>query len=159
MLKDSGAFSLLWVSWIYSPACVKPLMLLFSTKPTRNNCPGATWRNWCGLVVLWDKRLLSPHSRVFYSLPIHIYRALQPPACLSFLPSFCFFFFFVHQIHHFSCVSQVIKSSTDFARESDVQTGRGGWKCVKMTARGRSSGQDESDIPIAGLGSPPCHPE
>lgn len=40
-------------------------MPLFSSKPTRNNRPGATRPNCCGLVVLRDKRLLSRRSGTF----------------------------------------------------------------------------------------------
>lgn len=53
------------------------------THPHGAGGPGATRRNWYGLVVLWDKRLLSPHSRgeawggeglfsFFYSLLIYM---------------------------------------------------------------------------------------
>lgn len=80
-------------------------MPLFSTKPTRNNCPGATWRNWCGLVVLWDKRLLSPHSGAFLlTSNSHLSRpACQPP----FLSLYVFFPSIV------SLRLSVIKLSTD----------------------------------------------
>lgn len=50
----------------FSPECgFIPPMPLFSSKPTQDSRPGARRRNWCGLVVLWDKRLLSRPSGTF----------------------------------------------------------------------------------------------
>lgn len=89
-------------------------------KPTCSSGPGATLGcNCCGLVVLWDKRLLSRHSGAFYSLPIPIYR---PHAFLSSLPP---------------SDPPFVKLSTDSPRNSRQDV----WKW-----------QDESDIPIPGLG-------
>lgn len=114
----TGIFSFfpLWFLWI----CVKSHRCFFSPqKPTRTRRPRATPSNCCGLVVLWDKRLLSRHSGELHSLPAHIYRS---PDCFS-SPSLL--------RTRLLCVAQSLNSRLILNQSCNQE-----WKCVKVTARG-----------------------
>lgn len=99
---------------------------------------------------------MSPHSGEFYSLPIHIYGALHA-RLFSFSPLFSPFLSFSLFLCGFAGVLLLLsceRGETTGAALAERSGVKRGWKRVKVTARGRRSGQDESDIPIAGLGSP-----
>lgn len=79
----------LLIEWIFSffPLWFCVRCFFSPQKPTRTRRPGATPSNCCGLVVLWDKRLLSRHSGELHSLPAHIYRSPCDARLLFFLSS------------------------------------------------------------------------
>lgn len=65
-----------------------PSSAFHPTETHQERCPGATRRNCCGLVVLWDKRLLSPHSGAFLSPPLSLASIFFSPPPPSRIPRF-----------------------------------------------------------------------
>lgn len=120
-----------------------PLMPLFSSKPTWNNRPGATRRNWCGLVVLWDKRLLSRHSGTFLLTSNSHLSALRSSlgAAASFPSSVLELCSYSPKRRRFLCKRTVEKSVK--------MTASGGWKRVRAAGRGsRRCPGEECEGPI-----------
>lgn len=141
--SDAGSFFLppCWVLWVYSPS----FWCLFSPQnPQGTTAPGphgviGVDLLFCGIRDFW---VLTAGR--FYSLPIHIYRALH--ASLLFFPSMFFF------PPSFLCVFQSLNSPQIW--ESELQSVMRGWKCVEMTAR-----EGWKCHPHHRFGKPPCQGE